>query len=264
MLSAFVIPNLLLCSSYSPRAATKRTPTHCVTSLPNNYDQLREQAIVAVQSAIAAKLPLLEVQFPAVRNIATAALNELLDANRDFTRSFLLSFTPRYATNSVIAVFPDVAEARLANKVYGEVPFGVTAIPKEGVPNYMKGDGVAAVVNPGFNVDEWINMEKLQGDKTVVAINADLDKVRGGYYPRLFYPGLWKVKTRFLSKFVAAYYIKMFSNGGTLFRCFPEKWKLFYNGREGMEVLWEGEERPQFVEVEKLLTERRRRDLANR
>lgn len=264
MLPAFIIPNLSRRPFCKSCAITWCTPPRCATSLPSNYDQLREQATGAVQSALASKLPFLEVQFPAVRNMATAALNELLDANRDFTRSFLLSFTPRYAANSVIAVFPDVAEARLATKVYGEVPFGVTAIPKKSVPDYMKGEGVAAVVNPGFNVDEWINMEKLRGDKAVVTINADLDKVRGGYYPRLFYPRLWNVKTRFLSKFVAVYYIKMFSNGGTLFRCFPDNWKMFYNGKEGMKVLWEGEERPRFVEMEKLLAERRRRDLVGR
>lgn len=264
MLSAFVTSNIPLLPRFNSYTHGKPDAPRCAISLPANYDELREQAISAVQSALAAKLPLLEVQFPAVPNMATAALNELLDANRTFTRSFLLSFTPRFPANSVIAVFPDVGEARLASKAYGKVPFDVMAIPKGKVPNYVKGEGVVAVVNPGFNVDEWINMEKLQGDKTVLAINADLDKVRGGYYPRLFYPGLWKVKTRFLSKFEPAYYVKMFSKGGTLFRCFPERWKLFYYGRESVEVVWEGDERPQFAEVEKLLAERQTRDLTNR
>jgi hypothetical protein len=40
------------------------------------------------------------------------------------------------------------------------------------------------------------------GGDPIVFINGDSDKVRGGYYPRLFYPGLWAVKQRFLSRFV--------------------------------------------------------------
>lgn len=213
-------------------------------------------------------MPLLEVQFPAVPNMATAALNELLDANRSFVRDFLLSFTPCYARGAVIAVFPDVGEARLAMSAYGDVPFSVGAIPKDGQqPEYVTGpDGLVAVVNPGFNVDEWINMEALAGEKPVVAVNADLDKVRGGYYPKLFYPRLFKVKTRFLSRFVAVYYVKQFSNGGTLMRCFPEPWALFYKSMVTAEtsVVWAGEERPDFVEVERILAAKRIEDMSRR
>lgn len=208
------------------------------------------------------------MQFPAVSNMATAALNELLDANRSFVREFLLSFTPRYPRGSVVAVFPDVGEARLAAKAFGEVPFAVAAIPKGGRrPNFVGGkDGLLAVVNPGFNVEEWINMELLEGDKPLVAVNADLDKVRGGYYPRLFYPGLFKVKTRFLSKFEAVYYVKQFSNGGTLMRCYPQPWTLFYKSNVSGEstVVWTGEERPEFVEVERILSAKRIEDMSRR
>eukprot|EP00177_Eucheuma_denticulatum_P006189 GFKZ01011291.1.p1 GENE.GFKZ01011291.1~~GFKZ01011291.1.p1 ORF type:complete len:301 (-),score=27.72 GFKZ01011291.1:157-939(-) len=242
---------------YGPRTRI-RSPT-CTTSLPSDYTQLCSQAATAVQSALASKLTLVEVQFPPLPNMATAALNQLLDANRSFVRSFLLNFTPRYPPDTVIAAFPDTAEAKLAAGVYGKVPFAVAAIPSTpDTPQFVQGPGLIAVVNPGFNINEWIRMESLQGDKPLIAVNADLDKVRGSYYPRLFYPGLWNVKTRFLSRFEPVYYIKQFAGGGTLFRCYPDKWTLFYARGE---VVWEGDEKPEFREVERLLRERRMADL---
>lgn len=248
-----------------PSSLRQRRAPRCATALPATYVQLRAQCTASVQAALSAGEPLVEVQFPAVPNMATAALNELLDANRAFVREFLLAFTPRYPRGAVVAVFPDVAEARLAAKAYGEVPFSVGAIPTDGRrPGYVDGDGVVAVVNPGFNVAEWINMETLAGGKALVAVNADLDKVRGGYYPRVFYPGLYKAKTRFLSRFQAAYYVKQFSNGGTLMRAFPEPWTLFYAGGGTSEVLWSGDERPDFVDVERMLAKRRMEDLSKR
>lgn len=240
-----------------PRSRS-RVPT-CTTSLPSNYTQLCSQAATAVQSALSSNLTLIEVQFPPLPNMATAALNQLLDANRSFVRSFLLNFTPRYPPDSVIAVFPDNAEAKLAAGVYGKVPFAVAAIPSTpDTPQFVNGHGLIAVVNPGFNINEWIRMESLQGDKPLIAVNADLDKVRGSYYPRLFYPGLWNVKTRFLSRFEPVYYVKQFAGGGTLFRCYPDKWTLLY--AQG-EVIWEGDDKPEFRDVERLLRERKMADL---
>lgn len=240
------------------RALPRSRVPKCSTALPSDYTQLCTQAATAVQSALSSNLSLIELQFPPVPNMATAALNQLHDANRSFVRPFLLKFTPRYPPQAVVAVFPDVSEAKLAARVYGKVPFGVAAIPSASdTPQFVRGDGLVVVVNPGFNVDEWIRMELLQGDKPIVAVNADLDKVRGSYYPRLFYPGLWNVKTRFLSRFEPVYYIKQFAGGGTLFRCYPEKWTLLYTQGQ---VLWEGDEKPAFTDVERLLRERRMAD----
>jgi hypothetical protein len=127
---------------------------------------------------------------------------------------------------------------------------------------------LVVILSPGFNVREWIDMEALEveGGDPLVVINGDLDKVRGGYYPRLFYPGLWRAKVRFLSRFREVYYIKMFSNGGTLMRRYGEAWTLRYRNRDNSEttVLRTFESRPEFRLVEDLLRAERTRDLIER
>lgn len=104
-------------------------------------------------------------------------------------------------------------------------------------------------------------MEQLEGALPIVALYADLNKVRGSYYTRMLYPGLYTAKERFYFSFVEAYNLKYFSNGGTLFLAYPDKWRLFYTHTDGSIVhIWSGEQRPQFTDVEGLLHETRMRD----
>lgn len=244
----------------------KRVQSCAQTLLPESYEAMRRQATDAALRAVNSGEPLIELCFPAVPNMATAALNQLLDANRAYAKQFLLACRTRLDSGALHAVFQDAAEAKLARKAYGDVPFSISSLPKPNAPSppfiSQQGSGIIAVVQPGFNVDEWMAMERLQGNLPIVAINADLDKVRGAYYPRLFYPGLHAVKTRFLSRFNEAYYIKIFSNGGVLFRSFPDAWRLFYSTLEGKSLqIWSGNERPQFVEIERILAQSRQDDI---
>lgn len=109
-------------------------------------------------------------------------------------------------------------------------------------------------------------MLSCDGGDPIVLLNGDLDKVRGGYYPRIFYPGLHKVKDRFLSRFEETYYLKMFSNGGTLMRRYGEPWTLRYrNTNNDVTVLLETfDKRPEFVQVENTLRNARTQDLLTR
>lgn len=50
-------------------------------------------------------------------------------------------------------------------------------------------------------------------------------KLRGGYYPRIFYPGLYNATERFLKKFETIYYLKALP-GGWIFRKAPEDWQV--------------------------------------
>ena len=77
--------------------------------------------------------------------------------------------------------------------------------------------------------------------------NGELDRVRGGYYPRLFYPKLHQVKDRFLTKFESVYFFKPFSSQpGTLFRKYAEPWQTLYFLPDGSKykLLQEDDERP--------------------
>jgi Domain of unknown function (DUF1995) len=264
------------------RACAQKTKPTVGAQVPEDYNALRKEAIASTKAALADGAMLIELQFPAVANMATAALNQLFDANRDFTREFLRAFTPKYPARRINVVFPDEGEARLAKKAWGDVPFTVRAIPKSmkaGRPSYVRpveadastspgGDdgrdgGLVVIVNPGFNISEWICMELLKGRDPIILINGDLDKVRGSYYPRLFYPGLHKTKDRFLSLFEETYYWKQFSNGGTLLRRYGEEWTLLYRNAANSEtsMLTTFRERPQFRVVEDILRARRNEDL---
>lgn len=234
---------------------------------PASIEATREEATDAAINAINAGERLIEISFPAVPRMATAALNQLLDANRDYAKQFLFACRPRLSTTQLFAVFQEPSEAKLAMKSFGkDIPFSISSLPMKDseTPSFVSSssDGVIVVVQPGFNVDEWIAMERLEGPLPIVAINADLDKVRGTYYPRFFYPKLHQVKERFLSRFNEVYYLKMLSNGGTLYRCFPDDWKLFYSQRDGkITQIATYSERPSFSTVEKLLSQRRQEEL---
>lgn len=236
--------------------------------LPKTFESLHAATIASMNAALSSKVPLIEIQFPPVANMATAALNQTLDANRSFARQLMRAFQGRIAPGSTHILFPDKGEATLARKVWGDVPFSVRSLPDKR-PDYIERDakrgGIIVVVNPGFNVDEWIKMQNLRGALPIVSVNADFDKLRGGYYPKIFYPGLHKAYDAFLNEFESVYYVKQFSNGGTLLRAYPEKWLLYYDSLNGeREVLWSGDDRPAFREVERMLRERRTKDLVAR
>lgn len=101
----------------------------------------------------------------------------------------------------------------------------------------IKGDNgnapakLAFFIQPGNGgpVEDWINCEKIyEGDDSTthyVMINGALDKVRGGYYPAIFFPKLAKTVDRFYKKFESVFYLKPITQNGVygwLFRVYPE------------------------------------------
>lgn len=116
-------------------------------------------------------------------------------------------------------------------------------------------------VNPGFNVSEWFSMQSLSS-KFIVSLNGDLDRIRSGYYPRIFYPKLFKTRTEFLVNFQEVFYLKPLADGGMLFREYPNNWTLYYKPLNAPKsvVLWQGETRPQFKDIQSLLKNARIKD----
>lgn len=72
-------------------------------------------AAAVVKKAIDQHVTLIEVQFPPVQNMATAALNQLLDANRDITREFVRDFVPTLPSQRLNIVFPDGMYCQFVN-----------------------------------------------------------------------------------------------------------------------------------------------------
>ena len=51
-------------------------------------------------------------------------------------------------------------------------------------------------------------------------------KLRGGYYPRIFFPGLYNAKERFLKNFETVYYLKALPGGWIFKASGPEDWQV--------------------------------------
>ena len=98
-------------------------------------------------------------------------------------------------------------------------------------------------------------------------INGALDKVRGGFYPAIFFPKLAATVDRFYNKFESVFYLKPFSDKGVygwLFRVYPEPWQVVWEnvrpGKDGnAEVKYETvavlEKKPSYADVVKMLVE---------
>jgi hypothetical protein len=80
-------------------------------------------------------------------------------------------------------------------------------------------DSLFIAAYPHFNVNEMLAVNELHESvamktKTpIVVYNGELDRIRSGYYPALFYPKLAALNDTFLPSFDAAYYIHNFKAG---------------------------------------------------
>ncbi len=101
------------------------------------------------------------------------------------------------------------------------------------------------VIQPGNGgpVEDWVNCEKMHDASPgtpMVIVNGALDKVRGGFYPAIFFPKLARTVDRFYDKFDTVFYIKPISDKGVygwLYRVYPEPWQVVYEdvrpGKDG-------------------------------
>lgn len=121
-------------------------------------------------------------------------------------------------------------------------------------------DRVFVVGYPHFNVDEilyveelWSDLEKKNESRPIVIFNGELDRLRSGYYPGLFYPKISKISKSFIPKFTQSYYIHNFKGQhpgeasyfryggylilGALFRRYPEPWQILKRDRRELDQL---------------------------
>jgi len=128
------------------------------------------------------------------------------------------------------------------------------------------------VIQPGNGgpVEDWVNCEKIMAttaheNTPMVIINGALDKVKGGFYPAIFFPKLAATVDRFYKKFETVFYLKPFSDKGVygwLYREYPQPWQVYYeNVKQGKDGNAEVEyvmvdaldERPTYAEIVSML-----------
>lgn len=166
---------------------------------------------------------LIEIEFPVNRKNDLSAA-ETLDQSRDFALNFIQGFASEYKKDMWV-VFPDRKEASLARKKWGEnLPFVLSSI--EGatlqVSTTQDRPKLIVAVTPGFNINEWIDLslfyDKLSKDACpIIVINGNLDRLRNGYYPSIFYPGLTKVSNSFYKRFDQALFLSPIALSGNRF-----------------------------------------------
>jgi hypothetical protein len=85
----------------------------------------------------------------------------------------------------------------------------------------------------------------------MVLFNAELDRLRNGYYPGIFYPQMARLTREFLPLVETAYYIHNFKGqgGGALFRAYPGEWQVFVRTRDSMLLVHTQATRPSLREV---------------
>ncbi|KAA8497018.1 Protein LOW PSII ACCUMULATION 3, chloroplastic [Porphyridium purpureum] len=266
------------CSAPNRSMAAKARTTRCVslkmngeagdaplTLPPRDYPQLYVQSLEAIRAALKEKVQFLELEFPALRNMATSALNQIADANREHARALATALAADKDAGTVCLVFPDAKEAALATKVFGEstvLPFEVGSLAAAATMQAEREQPAGStrtlfvVVNPGFNIEEWLQLESLHlghPSDPILVINGGMDRVRSGYYPRLFYPKLHQTKDRFLCKFEPVFFYKPFGSGlGTLYRKFPADWQTLFHVKDGggYRLLSQDAQRPEYKVVE--------------
>ncbi|PSC68442.1 LOW PSII ACCUMULATION chloroplastic [Micractinium conductrix] len=114
---------------------------------------------------------------------------------------------------------------------------------------------------PHFNPQEMIEVAEVHkhlvaaaGGATptpIVTFNAEIDRIRTGYYPALFYPKIGQLAKNFTPKFTTAYYVKNFkgATGGAIFRCYPGPFQIYSRTARGFHLVEEREEMPSLREV---------------
>ncbi|CAN0160461.1 unnamed protein product [Pylaiella littoralis] len=243
----------------------RRQQLQCLTIIPSGkdpYAAVKKQTAEATQDAVTAGIKLIELEFPPVRGKLDISLGETLDANRSFARELARTFSARMG-KGLWLVFPDDSEAELAQQTYGGTTFRVVGINTAIKDLKDEECQMQIVVNPGFDVNEWILLDQLvRPEVPMVMLNGNLDKLRGGYYPRIFFPALYNAKERFLKKFETVYYLKALP-GGWIFRKAPEDWQIVSiaqmekRGLRGVEsrVLESTPDRPDYNRAVKVVQE---------
>ena len=193
----------------------------------------------STQACLKSGEKLIEVSFPENRK-SDLSVSESLNTNRAFAKEFARKFS-NYG-KGLWVLFPDNKELNLAAKLWGTANIftltsidGAAAAISDGIKQLPT---LMIVINPGFNVEEWIKLAKINTDASIIIINGSLERLRNGYYPRVFYPELGRVSESYYSRFAQSYCISPVAVGGDcqgawLCKVYPDDWQLLIRSRSG-------------------------------
>eukprot|EP00879_Flechtneria_rotunda_P006345 GHRR01006669.1.p1 GENE.GHRR01006669.1~~GHRR01006669.1.p1 ORF type:complete len:315 (+),score=91.74 GHRR01006669.1:319-1263(+) len=275
-------------------ASQQATPTPTLGAFPSEYDTAVRQAQLAVKAALADGHKLLEVEFPTAGLTAAQGdgdgQNEM-NWSMGYLKKFLAAFSDE--AESVRVFFPDNIELAVARSGQTSDPsagrqaldavfdsstkFRLGYLTKQSAAWAVLGmnlgnkfrpsdlvkdaDKMFVVAYPSFNPREELSATRQLYDaaagpkgRPLIIFNGELDRLRGGYYPGLFFPELAKITEEFLPKVEAAYYIHNFkgSRPGALFRAYPGPWQVLRRSPidpEATQCIWTNDTRPTLKQV---------------
>ncbi|KAJ9521690.1 hypothetical protein QJQ45_015380 [Haematococcus lacustris] len=129
------------------------------------------------------------------------------------------------------------------------------------VQQVSESDQVFVVAYPHFNPREEYGAvaelhAKVAGPRQLplIVFNGDLDRLRGGYYPALFFGELARLTEELVPLFTPAYYIHNFKGRtpGVLFRAYPGPWCVFRRDLKDpsqLQLIWTSDAQPSLKQV---------------
>ena len=256
---------------------------------PKDYNEAIRQAQNASTIALNNGAKLLEVDIPAVSLSSVSGdadgTNEM-NYSCQHLRQFCRMFQDEAVTTRIF--FPDSKELEVARQgtvtdpnagswassaVFGSTKFkldylstpnglldlGISFGKADVAGRVQSSDKVFVIAYPHFDPREMIAVEELyqksakESERPIIVFNGELDRIRSGYYPPLFYPKIGQLAKTFIPKFETVYYIHNFkgAGGGVLFRAYPEDWQvLCRNSMGATQLVHTQQEMPTLREVQ--------------
>eukprot|EP00884_Botryococcus_braunii_P020999 jgi/Botrbrau1/7583/Bobra.0159s0032.1 len=235
-----------------------------LSPFPADYPAAIRQAQEAVKAAIEDGQTLIEVEFPTSSLIGVQGDGEganEMTYSLGYLRQFCRIFQNEAAQTRIF--FPDQKEMIVAREgrgmdpgagssgidpVFDNTKFKLDYLTRPSVfldmgldlnkfnptQRTSASDQLFVIAYPHFNVNEMIAVEELwqgaakESGRPIIVFNGELDRIRSGYYPALFYPKIGRLAKSFIPSFTSAFYIHNFKGNrpGTLFRVYPGPWQV--------------------------------------